>query len=300
MREAEHPLPRVVIWLLIVVPLSVVLVTAPLVFAALPMQENVAVDISEKECAFWLDFDGDGEGDEPVDTHPDRFALQETAIVGGCEFKLNAQAEATLVIMSELDDWSSEVELIQEPGMPRNFTRHPGNIEIPGLEGRMRIKVDHTGITPRSLRLRTLRDRYEHQVQVPRSFRLLELTVITADGRQDRLEESVQSASAAYIHAQQLLVGESVDPGAEASGAVVGLASELLEEGYPQIATDVLSLNDVAVGRGVSAAWMWATIILAVVLLVAIVGVTAFVYLPGRSMSSEIGPGSTVGRRNNM
>ena len=265
-----------------------------------PMQGDAVVDISETECAFWLDFDGDGEGDEAVEIHPDKYIRQETPVVGGCEVRLNTQEEATLVLVSELTDWSSEVEVIQEPGMPRPFTLHPGKNEIPGLRGSMRIEVTHTGVTPRSVKLRTLRDGYEHQVQVPRSFRLLEITIITPDGRLDRLEESVQSASAAYISSHQLVFGSRFAPDATRPSEVVTLANDLLEQGYPQIATDVLDLEAGSVGKGVSAVWKWTAITLAVVVMALIAGAIAIYYASKRNLPTGTVRSSTGQRRNNM
>lgn len=264
------------------------------------MQGEATVDISEPECAFWLDFDDDGEGDEPVEIHPDQYIRQETPVVGGCEFKLNTQAEATLVLVSELTDWSSEAEVIQEPSMPRPFTLHPGRNEISGLRGSMRIEVAHSGVTPRSVKLRTLRDGYEHQVQVPRPFRLLEVTIITPDGRLDRLEESVQSASAAYIGTQQLVAGRGGAPDDAGSDRVMHLAGDLLEQGYPQIAANVLDLGDQGVGSGVSVVWKWLTIILAAVLFLVVTGLVGFLYWSTRHSSSRVAANQTGSRRTNM
>ena len=184
--------------------------------------------------------------------------------------------------------------------MPRPFTLHPGKNEIPGLRGRMRIEVDHTGVTPRSVKLRTLRDGYEHQVQVPRSFRLLELTIITPDGRLDRLEESVQSASAAYLSAHQLVFGSRFAPDASSPSEVVTLANDLLEQGYPQIATDVLDLEAASVGKGVPAVWKWMAISLAVVILALIAIAITIFYASKRGLPAGTAGGPTAPRRNNM
>lgn len=288
-------------WAALGMLLAVLTAAAPaILYGSGPAQDEATVDIAEPECAFWLDFDDDGEGDQPVEIHPDQYIRQETPVVGGCEFKLNTQEEATLVLVSELTDWSSEAKVIQEPSMPRPFTLHPGRNEIPGLRGSMRIEVTHSGVTPRSVKLRTLRDGYEHQVQVPRPFRLLELTIITPDGRLDRLEESVQSASAAYISTHQLVSGRGWASDATGSDGVSDLASELLEQGYPQIAADVLGLDDHGVGRGVSVIWKWSTIALAVVLCIAAVVSAAFLYWSNRHAPRPASGNLTGSRRNNM
>ena len=300
MRVAYRCITWTAIWLLLAAAAAGVAITPQTLRASGPMQDDAVADISEPECAFWLDFDGDGEGDEAVEIHPDKYIRQETPVVGGCEFRLNTQAEATLVLVSELTDWSSEVEVIQEPGMPRPFTRHPGKNEIRDLRGSMRIEVNHTGVTPRSVKVRTLRDGYEHEVQVPRSFRLLEVTVITQDGRLDRLDESVQSASAAYISAHQLVLGSRFAPETSGPGEVVALANDLLEQGYPQIATDVLNLEGGEVGKGVSAVWKWMAIALAVVVFVLIAGACVVFYLSRRNLPSATARNATGARRSNM
>ncbi|MCY4559618.1 MAG: hypothetical protein OXF79_25255 [Chloroflexi bacterium] len=300
MRSADSRFIRTVVWLLLAASVAGFAIIPLTLEASGPMQGDAVVDISETECAFWLDFDGDGEGDEAVEIHPDKYIRQEMPVVGGCEVRLNTQEEATLVLVSELTDWSSEVEVIQEPGMPRPFTLHPGKNEIAGLQGSMRIEVNHTGVTPRSVKLRTLRDGYEHQVQVPRPFRLLEVTIITPDGRLDRLEESVQSASAAYISAHQLVFGSRFAPDATGQSEVVALANALLEQGYPQIASDVLALESGSVGGGVSAMWMWTAIALAVVVLALIAGAIAVVLASKRNLPEGAERRSTGLRRNNM
>ena len=253
-----------------------------------PLQDTSAVDISGKECAFWLDFNGDGEGDEPVDAHPDSFTLQETEVVGGCEFKVNTEAEATLVLVSELTGWTADVTITREPGMEKPFTLHPADNEIPDLQGGMTVEVRHAGSTPRSGKVRTLRDGYEHEVQVPLPFRLLEVTVVTPDGRRDRLEVSVQSASGAFLHAQQRVFASTVDADA-GTKPIVELASGLMDQGYPQIADQVLALEEVGIVKRGSSAWMFAAIGLSIAIVATVLAGGAFAYLTRRVKSDAAG-----------
>ena len=254
-----------------------------------PAQDGQAVDISERECAFWIDVDGDQDGDDLVDAHPDRHILQETAVEGGCEFKLNTETESTLVMVSELTGWKSEVTVTQKPGMGETFHLHPADDKIHGLRGGMEIEIKHAGATPRSGKIRSLNDGYEHEVQVPRPFRLVEITVITPDGRQDRLEVSVQSASVAYLDAQRRILATSAENGA-ASEPVVDLAAKLMNDGYPQTAVEVLALADDANGKSGSGPWLWTTIALAVLIGAAGVAVGAFVFLSKRTPSARVEP----------
>ena len=63
----------------------------------------------------------DGEGDEPAEDTNDTYVLQEVPIVGGCEFRLNAPEQATLVVDSELTDWAMNIEIKREPGGAEDF-----------------------------------------------------------------------------------------------------------------------------------------------------------------------------------
>ena len=254
-----------------------------------PTQDVQSVDISERECAFWIDVDGDRRGDDTIDAHPDRHILQETVVEGGCEFKLNTETESTLVLVSELTGWKSEVTITQKPGVGETFHLHPADDKISGLRGGMEIEIKHVGTTPRSGKIRSLNDGYEHEVQVPLPFRLIEVTVVTPDGRQDRLELSVQSSSASYLDAQRRILATGADDGS-ASEPVVGLASKLMNDGYPQVAVEVLALNDAGTGTGGRGAWLWATIALAVLIAVAVAAVGAFVYLSKRAPSERVDP----------
>lgn len=244
-----------------------------------PAQGGGVVDIAEKECSFWLDYDDDGEGDAVINTGPDSYARQETPVVGGCSFKLNTDTETTLIVVTELADWSSEVEIAREPGLPQRVTLHPGRTEIPGLQGGMRISVSHTGITPRSGKLRALPDDFTHEVQIPRSFRLLEITVTAADGTKDRLEESVQSATSAYIDTHAHLSDRIRQDDAAAAEAAVALADELLAEGYPQLADRVLALEVSPADSGGTKWWLWITIGIGAVAVLVVIGFAIILFI---------------------
>lgn len=272
--------------------LAALLVPYPL-FASGPLQNGSgsSVDIADRECAFWLDFDGDGEGDDAIDTGPDHYARQETAVVGGCTFRLNTDAEATLVVVSELNDWKATVEIIRNPGAPETKTLYPARPKIPGLQGGMEIRIDHRGTTPRSEKNRTLRDDYSHSVQTPRQFRLLEVTVTTPDGISDRLEQGVQSASSAYIETHRRTSGYPQD-----DSPAVTLAAELLSEGYPQVADRVLGLADAPVSTGTNW-WMWTTIAILAVVAIAVVGVFGFMHFHNSGAASDSEPSGDLGNR---
>lgn len=293
MRAIPHCRPRqtAILLLCAALLLAALLLPYPL-FASGPLQNGSAtsVDIADRECAFWLDFDADGEGDDAIDTGPDHYARQETAVVGGCTFRLNTDAAATLVVKSELDDWKATVEIIRNPGAPETKTLYPARPEIPGLQGGMEIRIDHQGATPRSEKNRTLRDDYNHAVQTPRQFRLLEVTVTTPDGISDRLEQSVQSASSAYIEAHRRISASNPD---ESSSAA--LAAELLAEGYPQIAGRVLALTDASGNTGADW-WRWPALALAAVLVIAAI-VIAVMYLRHRSSAPDSPTPTDLGRR---
>ena len=203
-------------------------------------------------------------------------------MVGGCEFRLNTPPQSTLVVTSELKRWISEVELTREPGSPDRITLQPGDTEIPGLEGGYRVIISHRGTTPRSGKSRPVGDDYTHEVQIPLPLRLLEVKVTTPDGTSDRLEENIQSASSAYIDAHRRISQHDGDAVASSS---VTLASELLAEGYPQIADRVMTLVPASSVDAGTNWWMWSTIgIIALLVLVAI-AFAIFIFRQNRSGS---------------
>ena len=254
-----------------------------------PAQDGQSVDISERECAFWIDVDGDRTGDDPIDAHPDRHILQQTTVEGGCAFKLNTETESTLVMVSELTGWKSEVTITQKPGKGEIFHLHPADDKIYGLHGGMEIEIQHAGTTPRSGKIRRLNDGYEHEIQVPLPFRLVEITVIAPDGRQDRLEVSVQSASAAYLDTQRRILATSAENGADAE-PVVGLASKLMDDGYPQTAVEVLALADDMTGKGGGGPWLWTTIALVILIVVAVAAGAGGIYYTKRTPTARVDP----------
>ena len=55
-----------------------------------PAQDSSATpEITEPECSFWLDYDGDGEGNEPFDADPDEYILTRNP----CSWRLHFQAQ---------------------------------------------------------------------------------------------------------------------------------------------------------------------------------------------------------------
>ncbi len=87
---------------------------------------------------------------------------------------------------------------------------------------------------------------------------------------------SVQSASGAYLHAQQRVFTSSVDSDAN-TRPIVELASGVMGDGYPQIADRALSLEEAGIVKRGSNSWMWATIALAaaIVAVAVVVGLVA-------------------------
>lgn len=262
--------------LVIFAAVLVILNSPGLLSASGPRQGGAdAPEISEPECSFWLDHNNDGEGDEPFDAEPDNYILQETPIIGGCTFKLNARESATLIFQSELKDWEAEVETKREPGPSEYFNMYPaGRAEIPGIKGSMRVDVRfRRGDTPRSGKSRTQPDNYRHEVQIPQEFRLLEITAIAPDGGKDRLEQSVRSASGAYINVQR-----RIERAGDLPEWAITLGGQWLEEGYPQVADSVVATatDYPDSGSGGSAWWMW-TAITTWIVIIAGVGILAIV-----------------------
>ena len=232
--------------------------------SAQPQGDTASPEITDVECSFYLDRDGDGEGNERFDALPDEFIPQETPMVGDCTFTLNAPTKASIVFYSELQNWAVSVVLKKEPTGPVEYKVNREDNEISDISGEMSIAAHLRGNSPRSVQVRNLADGYRQEVQIPHDFRLLEVRVVTGDGRHDRLERNVQTASAAYIQAHsQLAKHES-----ELQDWATHLAQEWLDKGYPQVADSITRKAPTGpIGDDGISGWMVATIATWVLLL---------------------------------
>lgn len=247
--------------ILLSIAVALMLLSAPgILSAAEPAQDGPATpEITEPECSFGMDYDGDGEGEEPFDAKPEQHILQETTIAGGCTFQLRAPVAATLIVDSDLQDWEVQVELQREPNPPDSYTVYPGDPNIDNVQGRMEVTANfRRGDTPRSMEPRTLDGEYQYEAQIPEAFRLLEITVTTPEGLKDRLERNVRAASGEYIKVHRKLS----DSREELPGWAIALTEEWLEEGYPQVADSIINqaLETDEDGGGSPNWWMWAAI----------------------------------------
>ena len=251
------------------------------VAAAPPFQTGSdPIVVSNKWCEFDLDYDDDGESNGSFNPDDGSYLPQETPILGKCNFTFTAAVRSTILFDSELDDWRAEVTLTEEPSgaVRETGTVHLGNRRIEGVTGGMVATVDLKGRTPRGELPRDLPQGYQHQVQIPERFRLLEITIITsADDRERVASHEVSAASNAYIEARQeiaVIHDSETAPPAE----VMALADQLLAEGYPEIAERVAALQlqpaapPVVEDTGGSNIWMLIAIVL-IVIIVIVLGV---------------------------
>ena len=249
---------------------TLVHVAMPVPLSGSPPQQE-SPEITEEECAFWLDYDGDGEGNQRIGQG---FVLQETAVVGGCDFKVSVPETATIKFESELNDWEADVEVKREPGTTDEYKIYPGKPNITGVDGSMRVIVNFVrGDTPRTGRVRDLPDDYRHIVQIPAQFRLLEIAIITPDGRQDRLEQNAESASSEYITSYGSLGELNNIP-----DWCLVLAEGWLEDGYPQVATSVAE-GCAQSEPGIGSWWKWAAVATWIALPVLAIAVALFFFL---------------------
>lgn len=267
--------------ILLSIAVALMLLSAPgILSAAGPAQDGSDTpEITDDNCNFLLDEDGDGAGDVRIDGWD--YIHQESAVIGTCTFRLNAPAAATLIIESELTGWKSDVNLNEEPGEPAEFKKHQGDNEIPEVEGAMSVTVKLWGDTPRSIKSRTMLDGYKHEVQIPEEFRLLEITAITKDGRRERLEQESEAASEAYIQVHRKLS----DSQGELPEWANTLAEEWLAEGYPQVADGIIAqaLEISEDGGGSANWWMWAAIATWVVIVVGMVAGGLYLWVNSRN-----------------
>ena len=247
---------------------SIVAVASSLVWFALGVSDNGRIsaqsnqpEVSEPKCSFWLDTDGNGEGDEPFDTGPGQLVLQDSPVVGGCEFMLRASKAVTLEFDSDLIDWEAVVELDRRSSQPNNITVDRGSpgISVEPTTG-MRVMVNITnGHTQRSGRDREVSDRYQqdayiHQVQIPDTFRVLGMHAVTADGLRDSHEENAETATEAYIDAHENILDRS----GELPSWTIELANRWLEAGYPEVAVSIIEAVRLDTGEsGGINWWIW-------------------------------------------
>lgn len=279
---------------------AILLIAAALILLASPAllsasgaaQDGSATpEITEPECSFWLDYDGDGEGNEPFDADPDEYILQETPVVGGCTFKLNAPTPVTMLVESELRDWEATVALKREPDPAEEFRMYPGKGKRDGIAGSMRVTANLEGNTPRSSKIRNP-DGYRQEVQIPEQFRLLEITVTTPDGSRDRLELNIQSASGAYLHAHDRIaqVQRSLPDW------VIDLAQEWQGEGYPQVADSIVSQSAANTGGSNGPNWwMWGFIgTWVLIIIILLIGAIIIISSKKRESENRPAPGSKL------
>lgn len=267
---------------------ALILLVSPSTLSASGASQDIsdAPEITEPECSFWLDYDDDGEGDEPFEAEPEEYILQQTPVVGGCTFKLNAPMAVTMLVESELRDWEAIVALKREPDPAEEFRMYPGRGKREGIAGSMRVTANLEGGTPRSTKIRNLTDGYRQEVQIPEQFRLLEISVTTPDGSRDRLELNVQSASGAYLHAY----GEISQARPSLPDWVIHLAEEWQGEGYPQIADSIIDRAEANTnGNSSSNWWMWGFIGTWVIILVALL-IVSVVIIVTRKKEAETSP----------
>lgn len=272
---------------------ALILLVAPGILAAAgPAQDGAdAPEITEPECSFWLDYDDDGEGDEPFEAEPEEYILQETPVVGGCTFKLNAPTAVTMLVESELRDWEAIVALKREPDPAEEFRMYPGRGKRDGISGSMRVTANLDGGTPRSSKIRNLADGYRQEVQIPEQFRLLEISVTTPDGSRDRLELNVRSASGAYLHANDKVSQAR----ANLPDWVIRLAEEWLSEGYPQVADSIIAGAAANTDGDTAGAnwWMWGFIGTWALILVGLL-IVAVVIIVTRKPQAPPPPGAKI------
>lgn len=253
------------------------------VAAAPPFQAgDDPIVVSNKWCEFDLDYDDDGESNGSFDPDDGSYLPQETPILGRCNFTFTAAIKSTILFDSELDDWRADVTLTEEPSgtVRETDTVHPGNRRIEGATGGMVATVDLKGRTPRGELPRDLPQGYQHQVQIPERFRLLEITIITsADDRERVASHEVAAASNAYIEARQEIAGIRSASETAPPAEVMDLADQLLIEGYPGIAERVAALQlqppapPVVEDTGGSNIWRLIAIVLMVVFAIVLVGI---------------------------
>ena len=241
-----------------------------------PQRDSEPIIVTENDCDFDLDNNGDGQPDQPFDPAGGGYLPQHTTVIAHCWFQVTTIADAVIQLESGLESWYAVAEITKAT------EQYSEDVELNGGEsdtvikaGGHHVNLNMFGQTPRGSDTREVGKGYRHELQVPNLFRLIDIA-ITTDARDKEVvvSETVSSASTAYIRAHDAIADAESDPENALPPSVLELGRELLEEGYPRTAERVVNLEFQMTGNGEKGGllpiWGYGVIIAGAVLLIAI------------------------------
>ena len=246
--------------------------------SASPQEQGGAapITITEKGCDFDIDDDGDGESDGGFDPSDGAYLPQGDSVLGECFFKVTSTAAARVTVESQLENWVVDgfyqkvAREIREPvslnGGDPSFTLDSGGHQI---------RFDLTGDIPRGHDRAEMGEGYYHDLQVPKHFKLVDITVTTDAGDKEWVQShEVSSASVSYIDAHYEISQTASHADSQVPPSVVAFSQQLLAEGYPEIAVRVIDLqfvtdDDPTSQRVELPGWVWGVIAVGVIAVVA-------------------------------
>lgn len=247
--------------------------------AFLPAQDGAPITVTEKGCDFDFDHDSDGESDGSFDPDGDDYLPQDTPVIAHCFFQVSVIVDATITVESELADWNADAEIERVAKQhTEKETLNAGRSEIAINDGGHRVNIWLRGNTPRGSARNRLPEQYSHDLQVPHSFKLVNITVTTDAGDKEWVEShDVKSASNAYIEAYAAVNKAANDPNNALPASVLALAQQLLREGYPAIAERVIALEFAADSNGgddnggmLLPIWAWVVVVVIIIAVIVI------------------------------
>ena len=236
--------------------------------------------VTEKGCDFGFDNNSDDQSDQPFNPAPGEYLPQDTPVLAHCWFQLTTMADADVRLESGLEGWSADAKITRETKQYSYDEKlNVGRPDMLLNLGGHHVDLIMRGRTPSGHDRKEIAKGYEHDLQVPHQFRLIEITVIS-DARDEEVvfSETVSSASTAFMRAQDAMDKAEKDPAMPPS--VLELGGQLLEEGYPQIAERVVELQFPAAGddasnwKGLPVVWVW--VVIAVFIAVIILGLVVW------------------------
>ena len=242
-----------------------------------PAQNGEPIIVTEKGCDFDFDYDGDGEPNGSFDPAGDGYLLQDTPVIGHCFFQVSVIVDATIIVESELADWDADAEIERVAKQyAETKSLNSGRSEIAVSDGGHRVNIWLRGKTPRGSAHNALPEKYRHDIQVPRHFKLVNITVTTDAGDKEWVvSHDAESASNAYIEAYDAVNEVTNDPDSALPASVLALSQQLLSEGYPEIAVRVIALEVSADSNGGGDSdgtflpvWAWVAVAAGLVLIV--------------------------------
>lgn len=247
MRITRHPFVfRVAATLSLTAVVAWALILHTPAYSSPPEQSGAPpITITKNDCDFDVDDDADGESDGRFDPADGQYLPQGDAVLADCFFNVTSTAAIKVTVESQLENWEAEgfyEKVARERDNPisldggnQSFTLDPGGHQI---------KFLMVGKIPRGHNRVDLGEGYYHDLQIPKRFKLIDITVTTDAGDKEWVaSHEVSAASVSYIDARHEINQARNNAEGSVPASVLEFGEQLLGEGYPEIAVRAIELD---------------------------------------------------------